>query len=114
MPQLISAPQAFLKLEKLGEQLPENRNTRRQVARNLRRTMKISRGKPQIQEGVCLQYVSVFSQELYHIAYQMSDHCLQDQRAFYCLWFVMLKNREYFSLCIYSRFGRVHTSQQEL
>ena len=63
MPQLISAPQAFLKLEKLGEQLPENRNTRRQVARNLRRTMKISRGKPQIhvQEGVCLQYVSVFS-----------------------------------------------------
>ena len=59
MPQLISAPQAFLKLEKSGEHLPENRNTRRPVASC---TMKTSREKQQIREGVCLQYVSVLCQ----------------------------------------------------
>ena len=60
--------------------------------------MKTSRGKPQIQEGICLQYVSFFCKSCtlngYHIANQMSDHCLQDKRASYCLWFVILMNRE--------------------
>ena len=62
MPPLISAPKAFLKLEKSGDQLPKHREKKTEncaVARNLRYTMKTPRGKPQIQEGVCLQYVSV-------------------------------------------------------
>ena len=38
----------------------------------------------------------------------------KESEPFHWLQIGMLKNREYFSLCIYSRFGQVHTSQQEL
>ena len=57
-----------------------------------RETANTRRNLPTICE--CFFVSQSYSLNASHTAYQMSDHRLQDQRAIYCLGFVMLKNRE--------------------